>query len=105
MSPFDDAPVIFVSAALVLLGSGGLLLFGPRNVHRKIERGEMSEEEGETALRNQPKVAYLAMTMAIALVFVELCDKGLFGYSKLLALVPATISVGVVVFWLRHRRS
>jgi len=45
------------------------------------------------------------MILAIGLMFAELWKAGFFGYSRLLALVPATFSVGLFLFWLRRRRS
>jgi len=32
-------------------------------------------------------------------------QEGFFGYSKLLALIPAAISIALFVLWLRHRKS
>jgi nicotinamide riboside transporter PnuC len=83
-----------------------LLYAWPRAVRRQIERKEISEEDGKARLRKlPPKHGYLLMIMGLGLTFADLWQKGFFGYSKLLALVPGAISVGLFIFWLRHRST
>jgi|GEM_PF-3447311 len=45
------------------------------------------------------------MLVGIGLMFMDLWQVGMLGYSKLLALVPAGIAIGVFIFWLRHRNT
>src|SRR5207245_8957056 len=91
---------------ILLLVGVWLLWIWARSVRRKIERRDISEEVGEIALRRIPsKQGYLIMILAIGLMFAELWKVGFFGYSRLLALVPATFSVGLFLFCLRRRRS
>ena len=102
--PFEEVWVELIGSAWLLLMGVWLLWFGPRSIQRRIERGKISEEIGEAALRRIPsKQGYLFVIMAIGLTFVALWDKGVFGHSKLLALIPAIISIGLFVFWLRRR--
>jgi hypothetical protein len=89
----------------VLMGAT-LLHIWPRIIHRKIESGKLSDEEGESILGRTPRRSgYTLIIVGVAAMFIELWDKGFFGYSKLLALLPATISIAFFVLWLRHRNS
>jgi hypothetical protein len=89
----------------VLIGAT-LLYIWPRIIHRTIESGKLSEEEGESILgRIPPRSGYTLIIVGVAAMFMELWQKGFFGYSKLLALLPATISIAFFVLWLRHRNS
>jgi hypothetical protein len=104
--PYGQLSGEAITDVILLLIGVWLLWLWPRSVHRKIERGELSEEAGETALRKiPPKQGYLIMIVAIGLMFMKLWQVGFFGYSKLLALVPATFSVGLFILWLRHRNN
>ena len=92
---------------LILFSIGACLLwFLPKYVRRKVHRNRMSEEQAEDVLRKMnPKQGYIFMLLAVAVTFMELWQTGLFGYSKLLALIPATVSVVLFVGWLRHRKN
>ena len=77
----------------VLIGAA-LLHLWPRLIHRKIESGKLSEEEGESILRRIPReVGYMLIIVGIGAMFMELWNQGFFGYSKLLALIPAAFSI------------
>jgi hypothetical protein len=89
----------------VVIGTAVLYVF-PCYIHRRIESGRLSEEEGESILRKiPPAVGYLFIIMGIAAMFASMWQEGYFGYSKLLALIPGTVSVCLFIFWLRHRRG
>ena len=95
---------LITSLILIVIGVW-LLWFWPRSIRRKIDSGDISEEAGENALRKiQPGQGYIIIIIAIVLMFMKLWKAGFFGYSKLLALIPATLSVGLFILWLRHRR-
>ncbi len=75
----------------VLVGAT-LLYIWPRIIHRKIESGKLSEEEGESILgRIPPRSGYTLIIVGVAAMFMELWQKGFFGeiaakhYSMLLS--------------------
>ena len=104
--PYGELWSEAITDVILLLVGVWLLWMWPRSVRRKIERRDISQEVGETALRRIPsKQWYLIMILAIGLMFAELWKVGFFGYSRLVASVPATFSVGLFLFWLRRRRS
>ena len=104
--PYGELWSEAITDVILLLVGVWLLWMWSRSVRRKIERRDISQEVGETALRRiPPEQGYLIMILAIGLMFAELWKAGFFGYSRLLALVPATFSVGLFLFCLRRRRS
>ncbi len=57
----------------LLFGVGAFLAWlWPRRVHRKVEAGDMSEQQGRDRLRQfSPMLGYLAMTAAILLLIAQ----------------------------------
>ena len=98
--------IAFLDGIIPVLIGATILYVWPRIIRRKIETGKLSKDEGESTLGRIPRQSgYILIIAGIAAMFAELWQKGFFGYSKLLALVPATVSVGLFLFWWRHRRS
>jgi len=91
----------------LLLFSVGVFLvwFWPQSVRRKIKQDRVTEEDAERLLSKIRPQGYILMILAAAVTLAELWQADLFGYSKLFALVPAAISVGLFIFWLRHRKD
>jgi hypothetical protein len=81
----EDVWIELVAGAVILSMGASLAWFGPR------AKGTV-----------QP--GYLLMIVGIGLMFMGLWEAGIFGYSKLLAFIPAAISIGLSLIWLRHRR-
>ena len=52
----------------------------------------------------QPVTGYLLTIVGIGLMFIGLWEAGLFGDSKLLAIIPGAISIALLVAWLLKRR-
>jgi hypothetical protein len=51
-----------------------VLFFFPRYLHRKIESGRLSQEEGESFLRRIPSTSgYLLVMVGIAAMFASMC--------------------------------
>jgi uncharacterized membrane protein YiaA len=92
---------------LVLFSIGAWLAwFLPGYVRRKVRQNRMSEEEADNTLnRMSSKQGYIIMLLAVAITFAQLWRSGLFGYSKLLAVIPATVSLGLFVLWLSYRKN
>jgi len=87
--------------------AGSWVLYGwPRSVNRKLQRGQLTEDQAQERLRKlRPQLGYIIMLVGIGLMFMDLWQVGMLGYSKLLALVPAGIAIGVFIFWLRRRNT
>jgi small-conductance mechanosensitive channel len=95
-----------ISALILVLIGVWLLWFWPRNLRRKVDRKVISEETAENALSKiHPKQGYLLILIAVVLTFMEFWKAGFLGYSRLLALIPAAVSIGLFVLWLRHRKK
>jgi hypothetical protein len=91
---------------LLLFSIGAFLVWlWPHSVRRKVKQNRVTEEDAESLLSKIRPQGYVLMVLAVAVTLAELWQTGVFGYSKLLAIIPGSISVGLFIFWLRHRRD
>jgi Na+-transporting methylmalonyl-CoA/oxaloacetate decarboxylase gamma subunit len=90
----------------LLFSIGAFLVWlWPQSVRRKVKQNRVTEEDAENLLSKIRPQGYLLMVIAVAVTLAELWQAGLFGYSKLLAIIPGSISVGLLILWLYHRKN
>ncbi|SRR5216684_1892852 len=78
----------------------------PQRIRRKVDRGEITNEDGETELRKlPPKVGYVLIIVGIGQMVIQLEQIGFFGESKLPVVLTLGISLGLVAFWMWQRRK
>jgi len=81
----------------------------PGGVHKKVARGELSEEEGRDRLRRlHPKTGYVSILMGICLTLMSLFQMGLFhGFEQVLGALMIAFSIGVIAFvvWQKRKAS
>ena len=106
LTPHDEFwDAIFTGLILFSIGAY-LLWLWPRRIRRKVRQNRLSEEEAESVLSKiPPRQGYLFVVIAFGVTFMELWRAGTFGYSRMFAIVPGAISVGLFIFWLRHRKN
>ena len=88
------------SAALVALAGVWLLYIWPRSIRRQIERGDLSEEDGQARLRMcPPSSGYAAFLLAICFTYVWLFNNGFFsGIEIIVGVSTLVFSLGLIAF-------
>jgi len=88
------------SAALVALMGVWFLYVWPRNVRRQIERGDLSEEDGQARLRMcPPSSGYVLFLLAILFTCEWLFDNGFFsGREIIVGVLMLGFSLGLIAF-------
>ena len=89
-----------ISATILVFLGIWLLYVWPRSIRRQIERGSLSEENGQARLRMcPPKSGYVSFLAAIALTGMWLFNNGFFGgIETIVGVLILVFSVGLVVF-------
>jgi hypothetical protein len=97
---------LFSAALLVLMGIWFLYIWG-RSVRRQIERGDLSEEDGQARLRMcPPSSGYACFLLAISLVCMWLFKNGFFrGIETIVGALMLAFSLGLLAFALWRMRK
>jgi hypothetical protein len=99
LSPDQSYGELF-SAALLVLGGIWVLYVWPRSVRRQIERGDLSEEDGQARLRMcSPSSGYTAFLLAVCFTCVWLFNNGFFsGIEIIVGVLMLAFSLGLIAF-------
>lgn len=101
----DNAVADVLTGVIFLIGGAYMMFVAPKQVHRKLRRGDLIWPQGRIVVEKYPLFGLGLLALAVSKAILALIEKNFFGFGVLFYVVSALFAVAMIMFvvWF-HRR-